>query len=207
MSACLVCGDNSFHTGIDLVHKGLNHIVDLSYVLSIIREFKDENFYLCYKCGQSVSYYDAELIESAISEILKLSEKFVLLGDEIDTIKIYHSTYIMNMKNISDDERYRRFRVLHKFALKNLHKHIETLTSSIYNNITELVYKAFENEVYIAKMKKSGIVTYTALSKITKVNPQKVSKLCSYMDFDHSKINNLNQSIRYINENRYKKIS
>jgi len=207
---CVICGNETlredpFFTSENNCRYGPIRESDFT---DIVVDFSDLNSYcICEKCSPNVKYYKALDVMRAKNSIEDVAEILTRPRcDNLFSVEINYRKYYLTGE-ISDDEFYRRFLIIHKFAVKNLKKMIDKFYSEIFDNFFDYTLKAFDNELFIRKMKNSGRVTLTYLSLITKVNTAKVSFLCKYFNYDYNDIENLGKTIEFINRYKYLSIT
>jgi len=213
MTSCHICGIKNCYANNIILHKDTYKSIYADDIMQIVRSFEHNNFYVCDGCISNCMNYSnikTSIIKTDIlsSQLLDMSVIFTdnnISGNIMD-FYIDDTAYKFYSYGISDKEAYRRAFVLHSYARKMLMKYANSIVEEIYNSMTELVIDAFANEAYIQRAKQRGFIPMSDLSKITKVNPARISKIRDIAQFDVKDIKNFNKTIELINKNRNTKI-
>jgi len=208
MSYCYICGDDNAYRNNNIIEYGSTMNINELYVgdiFSTVRDITDKDYYFCDKCADNIDEYYMVRIKNFLDELNNLCCNFSFYyNKEINLTLDYN--YRLSLFGIDNNEKYRRFIVLHKFVTKHLVKSVDDFIQYIDSNILNLTLEAYDKESIIVKMKESKICTFSGLSFITKVNQSKISRLSKKASFDFKNFKNLDRTLKCIKNHRYIKV-
>lgn len=209
--SCIICGSKKdYNSDIVVSPNGiLSYPIDMSKIMVTMEIYTDEYHSLCDMCISELKSINSCIfadIDNAIKSIAEIGQIYgeIFKECELSEVNIGGRWYKIKLSTCSYDESIRRLNIIRKTAELNLIKEVDIYMNFIKENATNVLLDTFENESLILKAKERNNVTFTLISKITKVPTAKVSKLLKDSSFNFREFSNLNETIELVIKNRDK---